>query len=218
MDNISLALMIYVLVFYHEIRDLPSKAGYYFYAVVTAVMLSLAAIYAAHYHDFISWNLQIRPDNAEYNIALYLGFAAWLFVSMFYMKRKRMIEKYVESGYILTPQLMTKLMNTLHLRSVLNAVWMVLASMVVMVRIIPELDSIAWTVFFGTVIFFVCFYVLYRFFVIEAEHKSTKIDEFPMLQSGLIQFPVLLFYFCRMNFPVFSGCPFQAFYLSFCPD
>ena len=162
MDNISLALMIYVLVFYHEIRDLPSKAGYYFYAAVTAVMLSLAAIYAAHYHDFISWNLQIRPDNAEYNIALYLGFAAWLLVSMFYMKRKRMIEKYVESGYILTPQLMTKLMNTLHLRSVLNAVWMVLVSMVVMVRIIPELDSIAWTVFFGTVVFFVCFYVLYR--------------------------------------------------------
>ena len=51
MDNISLALMIYVLVFYHEIRDLPSKAGYYFYAAVTAVMLSLAAIYAANICD-----------------------------------------------------------------------------------------------------------------------------------------------------------------------
>ena len=162
MDNISLALMIYVLVFYHEIRDLPSKAGYYFYAVVTAVMLSLAAIYAAHYHDFISWNLQIRPDNAEYNFALCSGFAVWIVVSMLYMKRKRMIEKYVKSGYILTPKLKTKLVNTLHLRSILNAVWMVLISMIVIVRIIPELNSTAWSVFFGTVAFFISFYVLYR--------------------------------------------------------
>ena len=162
MDNISLALMIYVLVFYHEIRDLPSKAGYYFYGVVTTVMLSLATIYAAYYNNLIPRALQIKPDNVEYNFALCLGFVALILVSMFYMKRKRVIENYVESGYILTPQLMTKLMNTIHIRSVLNAAWMVLASMVVTVRIIPELDSTAWTVFFGTVVFFVCFYVLYR--------------------------------------------------------
>ena len=70
LDNISLALMIYVLVFYHEIRDLPSKAGYYFYGAVTAVMLSLAAIYAAYYNNLIPRALQIKPDNVEYNFAL----------------------------------------------------------------------------------------------------------------------------------------------------
>ena len=33
MANFELFLMIYVLVFYYEIRKMPAKAGYYFYGV-----------------------------------------------------------------------------------------------------------------------------------------------------------------------------------------
>ena len=144
MANFELFLMIYVLVFYYEIRRMPGEAGYYFYGLVTAGMLGVA----------------LTPEQAEYDLILNLAFATLCFSSMFYMKRKPALKEYEDSGYVLTPQLLTKLLGMLRFRSVLNGLWRALVALVIILKVIPGQLSTAWTVFLGVVAFGFVFSVL----------------------------------------------------------
>lgn len=160
MANFELFLMIYVLVFYYEIRRMPGKAGYYFYGIVTAGMLGVAAILGAHLHGMLPWDLNLTPEQAEYDLILNLAFATLCFISMFYMKRKPAIKEYEDSGYVLTPQLLTKLLGVLRFRSVLNGMWRAMVALVIILKVIPGQLSTAWTVFLGVVAFGFVFSVL----------------------------------------------------------
>ena len=160
MANFELFLMIYVLVFYYEIRRMPGEAGYCFYGLVTAGMLGVAAVLGAHLHGLLPWELNLTLEQAEYDLILNLAFATLCFSSMFYMKRKPALKEYKDSGFILTPQLLTKLLGMLRFRSVLNGLWRALVALVIILKVIPGQLSTAWTVFLGVVAFGFVFSVL----------------------------------------------------------
>ena len=87
MANFELFLMIYVLVFYYEIRRMPGEAGYCFYGLVTAGMLGVAAVLGAHLHGMLPWELNLTQEQAEYDLILNLARV------LGYVKEKKILSK-----------------------------------------------------------------------------------------------------------------------------
>ena len=62
MENISTFLMMYLIAFYHEVRNLPRMAGYYFYAGLAMVMAVVAAVNCPVVQPFLPWPFVV-PQN-----------------------------------------------------------------------------------------------------------------------------------------------------------
>ena len=63
MENISTFLMMYLIAFYHEVRNLPHMAGYYFYAGLAVVMTVVAAVNCPAVQPFLPWPFVIPQDD-----------------------------------------------------------------------------------------------------------------------------------------------------------
>ena len=155
MENISMFLMMYLIAFYHEVRNLPRMAGYYFYAGLAVVMAVVAAVNCPVVQPFLPWPFMIPQDASVYNVVLALGFVLLAVVSARYMKQKTLVEQYEENGYVVEPGQLGGFAHLLWLHEVLFALWVTMICFFVMWKVIPDLPSAEWAVAVGTVEFFV---------------------------------------------------------------
>ena len=162
MDNFCVFLMFLLLTFYHDIKSLPSKIGYYYFAMVGAFMLALAAVNGAILNNIFPMPVHIEQEAAENNIILALGFVIFLAGNMLYLKRKELAERYKQNGCILLPGQLKGMLRLVRQNDILYTFWFVLIGFFVMLKVIPGLESTGWTVFLGTVDFFVFVWVLFK--------------------------------------------------------
>lgn len=162
MNNFCVFLMFLLLTFYPDIKSLPSKICYYYFAMVGAVMLALAVINGAIISDFVSMPVHIEQEAAENNIILALGFVIFVAGNMLYIKRKELAERYKQNGYILLPGQLKGMLRLVRQNDILYTFWFILIGFFVMLKVIPDLESTGWIVFLGTVDFFVFVWVLFK--------------------------------------------------------
>ena len=162
MENFSTFLMIYLMAFNQEIRDLPRVAGYYFYAGLALLMAVLAAVNGMAVQHLLPWQVVIQPEAAKDNVMLALAFAVFAAVSARYMKQKILVEEYEENGYVVEPQQLGGMTRLLWLHELLHTLWVTLIAVFVLLKVIPDLQSAEWTVAFGTVEFFVFAWIFCR--------------------------------------------------------
>ncbi len=162
MNNFCVFLMFLLLTFYPDIKSLPSKICYYYFAMVGAVMLALACINGAIISNMVSMPVHIEQEAAENNIILALGFVIFVAGNMLYIKRKELVERYKQNGCILLPGQLQGMLRLVRQNDILYTLWFILIGFFVMLKVIPGLESTGWIVFLGTVDFFVFVWVLFK--------------------------------------------------------
>ena len=162
MENFSTFLMIYLMAFNQEIRDLPRMAGYYFYAGMAVAMTVLATVNGMAGQHLLPWQVVIQPGAAKDNVILALGFAVFAAVSARYMKQKVLVEEYENNGYVVEPQQLGGMARLVWLHELLHTLWVTMIAVFVLLKVIPDLQSAEWTVAFGTVEFFVFAWIFCR--------------------------------------------------------
>ncbi len=162
MDNFGTVLTIYLILFRGDINDLPFNAGYYIYAVSAAAMLAFTVICTMIYQGIFPCVISINNDMFGCNMALFTVCMLFSAVSMMYVKRKPVVESYKKNGYVITHKILQEMMRIVFWKKVQFMLWLALIGCLIFFRIMPGVeDSIAWTVFFGTIGFFVFFFVAY---------------------------------------------------------
>ena len=162
MDNFGTVLTIYLILFRGDINDLPFTIGYYIYAFSTVVMLAFTVICSVIYQGVFPWGCSINTDMFECNMVLFTVCLIFSAVSMLYMKLKPIVECYKKNGYVMTPDILKAMMRIVLLKKLQFMLWFALIGCLIFFRIMPDVeDSIAWTVLFGTIGFFVFFFTAY---------------------------------------------------------
>ncbi len=162
MDKFGTVLTIYLILFRGDINDLPFNIGYYIYAFSTAAMLAFTVICTMIFEGIFPWESSINTDMFGCNMALFTVCMLFSAASILYMKHKPAAEHYKKNGCIMTRDNLKEMTCIIFWKKVQFMLWFSLIGSLIFFRIMPGVkDSTAWTVFLGTIGFFVFFFVAY---------------------------------------------------------
>ena len=155
-------LMIYAIVFYKDIENLPAKERLVCYKLMAAIMTVLSCVHIAYLEGLLKWKLYKNAELAGYNLALNLAMALFALFSILYTKRQA---KENNADEEITPVRLCNLVKMYRLREFKDTLWAILIPLLLWTIVLTNYYdlSTSWIVFLGTVAVFIIVYVLYEF-------------------------------------------------------